>query len=332
MDMKKKRVVVIGGGTGTFTALTALRPHDFDLSAIVAMTDDGGSTGQLRDELGVLPPGDLRQALVALSDSPKVMRDLFTYRFSGKVSGGLSGHNFGNLFLSALEKVTGNFETALNQVHQVLHIQGRVIPVTLDHVQLIAKTKSGRRILGEHSIGDGWFTGKDPLKSIALRPKAHAYSGALSAIKNADYIVIGPGSIFGSLLPNFLVEGITQGLSKTKAKIIFVCNLVNKYGETDDFLVEDHVQLLQQYVGEVFDAVLFNTKIPDVKLLRKYRHEGELIPVPTQKIFSQQGVQFFGYPMIFGGKVQDKIKKEHFIRHNPVLLGKALIHTFALLK
>ena len=269
-----KKVVVIGGGTGNFTVLQGLKKYDLSLSAIVTMADDGGSTGVLRDELGVLPPGDVRQCLVALSDSSELMRSLMNYRFE---SGGLSGHNFGNLLLSALEKVTGSFERAVEEVGKILYIRGQVFPVTTHHVRLKMLLNDATLLQGEKEIylSENLLQG---YKSIYLEPHPHANPDALQEIESADLVVVGPGGLYTSLIPNFLVKDVGETLRKSKAKKVYVSNLMNKRGQTEGFTTSRYVQELSHFIGDdVFDYVLVNSEKPSDQLINLYKKEGDLV-------------------------------------------------------
>ena len=228
--MKNFKIVTIGGGTGSFNILQGLKKLTPDVTAIISMVDDGGSTGVLRDELGVLPPGDVRQALVALSRSTKIMRDLFNYRFS---EGSFEGHSFGNIFLSTLEKVTGNFGDAVKATSKVLNIQGRVLPVTLDNSRLVLQYKNGEEVEGEHLIDEIIF--KDQKPDVFLRPNCEINPDAREAIMEADIVVIAPGTLHGSLIPNLVVDGMSDALAKTNAKIVYIANLVTNYGQTSEY-------------------------------------------------------------------------------------------------
>ena len=271
--MKKKNIVTIGGGTGSFTLLSGLKKYPVNLSAIVSMADDGGSTGVLRDELGVLPPGDVRQCLVALSDSPKVLRELMNYRFEG---GKLKGHNFGNLFLSALEKISGDFQRAVELASQILKVKGEVIPVTSQDTGLFIELKNGKIIRGEHEVNINHTIEKTGIKKYYLKPKAKANPLALKRIKEADIIVIGPGNHYCSVLPNLFVEGISRAILKSKAIVIYNCNLVNKKGHTEKFSLDEYAESINRILGrERIDFVTFNIKRPDRKLVENYRRKGE---------------------------------------------------------
>jgi len=269
-----KKVVVIGGGTGNFVVLRGLKTYPVDLSAIVSMADDGGSTGILRDELGVLPPGDVRQCLVALSDSGRLMRSLMNYRFE---NGCLEGHNFGNIFLSALEKVTGSFERAVEEVGKILNIKGKVIPVTTNQVRLHMVLENGNLLKGEKEI----LLHNKPLtgfQSIFLEPFPTANTQALEEIKNADLIIFGPGGLYTSLIPNLLVEGVAKALRESKAKKVFILNLMNKKHQTPGFKASNYLHEVQRFLGkDVFDHIIINNATPPSELLNKYSDEAQFI-------------------------------------------------------
>mgnify|MGYP000728258420 CR=1 FL=1 len=269
----KAKLVLIGGGTGSFNLLSELKKHPFDITALVNMADSGGSTGVLRDELGVLPPGDVRQCLVALSESPQILRDLFTYRFPNGST--LAGHSFGNLFLSAFEDMSsGDFAGAIQLAEQVLNIKGRVLPITLDNCHLVMQTDAGV-VKGEHHI-DTMRLPRNERPQLALSPRATLHAPAEQAIKNADIIVIAPGDIYTSLGPSLIVDGVKHALAKSRAKKIYVCNLVNKPGHTDGFTVADYAEEIERLAGLSFlDYVLYNTERPERGLLHKYEADQE---------------------------------------------------------
>jgi uncharacterized cofD-like protein len=267
----KKNIVVIGGGTGTFTALTGLKKYHANLTAIVAMTDSGGSTGALRDELGVLPPGDVMRCLVALSTQDKLMRSLMDYRFEG---GALKGHRFGNLLLSALEKTTGSFQSAVERASDILRTNGRVIPSTLDQVHLMAQVGSDI-VKGEEAIQTTKLNGS--LKHLWIEPVARANPKALTAIRDADAIVLGPGGFYSSIVTNLLVRDIPEAIRNSKAKKIFVCNLMTKAEHTDGYSVADYTATLEKYLGGQVDTVIYNNKMPAQDLLKRYAREGDTL-------------------------------------------------------
>ncbi|MBI2677029.1 MAG: YvcK family protein [Candidatus Yanofskybacteria bacterium] len=266
-----KNIVTIGGGTGTFVVLSALKNFDFNLSAIVSMCDDGGSTGKLRDDYGVLPPGDIRRSLVALSSATKSLRRLFDFRFKG---GELDGHSLGNLFLTALEKTEGTFHKAVATASEVLNVKGRVIPVTLNNVRLQAELENGKVISGETNIDIPKHNPELKIAKVFLRPEARANPEALEAIKKADLVVVGPGDLYTSIVPNFLVGNIAKAVRFSKARKIFVCNLMTKNGETNNFSVVDFVSVLERHLGrDVLNYVLVNSKRPGSIRLKRYAEE-----------------------------------------------------------
>jgi uncharacterized cofD-like protein len=275
-----KKIVTIGGGTGSFMLLSGLREYPVEITAIVSMADDGGSTGVLRDELGVLPPGDVRQCLVALSHSSDMLRELMNYRFT---EGGLSGHSFGNLFLSALEKITGDFSEGVYEAAEILNVQGEVVPVTGADTNLQVELVDGSVLSGEHEINTSKLLGSVGIKKAFLKPKAKANPRAIEKILEADLIVIGPGNHYCSIIPNLLVEGISDAIRRSKAKVVYNCNLVNKRGHTDGYRVDDYVSEINKYLGaERVDFVTFNKKRPAEELLVRYRKEdSELVTLES---------------------------------------------------
>lgn len=271
--MKKKNVVTIGGGTGSFTLLSGLKNYPVNISAIVSMADDGGSTGVLRDELGVLPPGDVRQCLVALSDSSDTLRELMSYRFGGK---NLKGHSFGNLFLSALEKISKNFSKGVEEAGKILNVKGEVIPVTEENVSLQMELKNGKVLRGEHEINTNFSIEKSGIKKFYLKPKAASNPKAIEKILGADVIIIGPGNHYCSVLPNLLVSGISGAIMRSKAKVIYNCNLVNKKGHSEKFSLDDYVDSVNEILGEKrIDYATYNIKKPSDRLIAKYRRQCE---------------------------------------------------------
>lgn len=269
-----KKILIIGGGTGNFVVLRGLKKYKVDLTAIVSMADDGGSTGILRDELGVLPPGDVRQCLVALSNSSRLLRSLMNYRFE---NGNLGGHSFGNLLLSALEKVTGSFEKAVEEAGKILFIKGKVIPVTTHQVRLKMVLANRHVLEGEKEI----YLSKDidqGYSNIYLEPYPKVNPRVLDEIKNADLIVLGPGGLHTSLIPNLLVEGVSKALCETQAKKVFVVNLMNRKGQTTSYKVSDYIKELAAVVGQdCFDYILVNNGKPPKQLIERYAQEGDLV-------------------------------------------------------
>lgn len=251
--------------------LSALKKYPVNLSAIVTMADDGGSTGMLRDQYGVLPPGDIRRALVALSEPGETLRNLFNYRFK---EGGLHGHSFGNLFLSALEKVTGNFDSALREASRILNIRGEVVPVTLDDVRLYAELEDGRVLRGETKIDIPTDSYRARIEKVWLEPEARMNPSVKRVLHAADLIVLGPGDLYTSLIPNLLVKGVAQAIAESKAKKVYVANLMTKFGETGGFRAEDFLREIEKYLGEdVLDFAVFNKKKPSAAVLTRYKKE-----------------------------------------------------------
>ncbi len=270
MNKQASKIVVIGGGTGSFTLLSQFKHYTKHLTAVVNMADDGGSTGVLRDELGVLPPGDVRQCLVALSDSEQ-LRDLFTYRFE---EGTFEGHAFGNLFLAALERMTGSFASAVETAADVLRITGSVHPVTLDKARLVMKQSNGVVTEGEFGISQADF-GTHRRPTMMLTPATELNPAARQAIMEADLVVIAPGNVYGSLAPPLVVPGMSETLNATTAKKVFVCNLATQAGQTDDFTVADFAEEIERFGNFKLDYLLYNTSKPAQDLLDKYSKKGE---------------------------------------------------------
>ena len=263
---EEKSIVVIGGGTGSYTVLWGLKGYTSRISAVVTMMDSGGSSGRLRDELGQLPPGDLRQCLVALSPGESTavtLRRLFSYRFSK--GGGLDGHNFGNLFLSALMEITGDANRAVREAGRMLGIRGQVLPVTLTNTTLYARLMDGTLIEGEMNIDVREGNADVPIDLVFLDPPAVANEPVLEAIASADAIVIGPGDLYSSIIPNLLVDGIQEAISASPARKIYVCNLMTKHGESDGFTASRFIREIKGYLGEdahIDCAIVNNSEFP----------------------------------------------------------------------
>ena len=309
----------MGGGTGNHTTLTGLRNEECNLAAVVAMTDSGGSSGRLRDELGQLPPGDIRQCLMALADeSPRgnLMRRLFDYRFSS--GNGLSGHNFGNLLLTALTEVTGNTITAIEEASQLLGIRGRVLPVTLTHSTLVARLENGGELSGESTIDlrrDNLDVGID---YIRLDPKAYVYPPVLEAIEKADAIILGPGDIYTSVLPNLLVEDVAEAINASKAVKVHICNLMTKPGESDGFKASSFVRLLMDYLGTStpLDYLVFNSSPFPKRLLLRYAADRQY-PVELDLEECGQVVrEVVTCPLLASGV---------YLRHDPISLARTIM-------
>lgn len=322
---KIPRIVTIGGGTGSYAALMGLKKYPVKLTAVVAMTDSGGSSGKLRDELGVLPPGDIRLCLVALAASPKLLRDMFNYRFA---EGGLKGHSFGNIFLSTLEKNTGSMKKAISEVGKILRIKGQVAPVTFSKSDLCVELLDGTAIVGETHI--------DVLEKMEkrarivrayLKPEADLNEDAKNAIEQADVLVIGPGDLYTSIIPNLLVKDVVQAIKESKAIIIFVMNLMTKHGQTTSYKASDHLRDLEQYLGKgVIDYILVNERMPRKSTLSLYR-EYEEFPVADDLEETKK------YNIIRKNLIRDVVVKadandalrRSIIRHDPEKLAAEIM-------
>lgn len=328
--MKRKKIVTIGGGTGSFTLLSGLKKYPVDLSAIVSMADDGGSTGVLRDELGVLPPGDVRQCLVALSESSEKMRALMNYRFE---DGGLKGHSFGNLFLSALEKTNESFSRGVEEAMKILNVCGEVIPVTDHDAKLSLTLKNGDILQGENEINHNTELQAIGVSNLHFNNGVKACPKAIKRIGHADAIIIGPGNMYCSLLPNLIIKECARAIKKSKAKVIYICNLTNKRGHTSGWDVDDHVGAIERYIGKGrIDYVLYNVKRPRVDLVRRYREqEGE----QTLVGFHAEKNPKRGYGLVKANIISDTAPSmsesdaiawlRAFIRHDSVKMARALM-------
>jgi uncharacterized cofD-like protein len=280
------KIVAIGGGTGLSTLLRGLKRRTSNLTAVVTVSDDGGSSGRLQKELGVLPPGDVRNCLVALADDEAMVTDLFRYRFTE--GEGLTGHSFGNLFLAAMSGITGNFDRAIKESSRVLNIVGRVLPATLGVVRLCAELDDGTIVEGESKIS----AAHRPIKRVFFDPPAASpLDEVIAAIRDADAIVLGPGSLFTSVAPNFLVSRIAREVADAHAVKVYVCNVMTQPGETDGMTAADHVEALLTNAGEhVCDYVIVNDEPPS-RLLAAYAQEGQVPVVPDLDRISALGVE-----------------------------------------
>jgi len=332
IEARGVRAVVIGGGTGSFALLNGLKHYTQNLTALVNMVDDGGSTGSLRDELGVLPPGDARQCLVALSQSSKV-RELFNYRFT---DGSLKGHAFGNLFLTALEKLTGNFADAIETASEVLRVQGKVVPATLDNVRLKMTWPDAQTVLNGERVIDMEHFAHDPRQAtLSLEPAAQANPIALQAIMEADVVAIAPGDLYTSLGPVLVAQGYRQALRDTKAKVVYVCNLVTKKGQTDGFSAQTHAAEIERFVGEpVIDVLLYNKSNPSPDLLEKYAKKGEYWVEADPKELAKQhyraiGGDFLAPTVTQKNKSGDPLASHRtLIRHNTDKVARTLMKLY----
>ncbi|MCH8986619.1 uridine diphosphate-N-acetylglucosamine-binding protein YvcK [Patescibacteria group bacterium] len=315
---KEKKIVVIGGGTGTYTVLIGLKKYPVDLTAVVSMADDGGSTKTLREEFGVLPPGSVRPALIALSNAPQAIANLFQFRFEDG-DNGLSGHNLGNIFLTALAKQSGSFEKAIEKAEEILNTKGHVIPSTLQDCNLVAKLENGKIVKGEAAIDEPKHDGNLRVEKVWLEPKGKCKANpkALKAIREATLIVIGPGDLFTSILPNLLTTGFVGAVQKSKAKKVYVCNLMTKFGETNGYTALNFVDKLEEYLGKgILDYVLVNTKKPGIARIRKYEKEHAEFVKYNKNDFAEKPYQVI---------TKSLLRKEGFVRHDSAALARVLI-------
>ncbi|MDI6857656.1 MAG: YvcK family protein [Dehalococcoidia bacterium] len=303
------KIVAIGGGTGLSTLLRGLKEYTGNLTAIVTVADDGGSSGRLRRELGILPPGDVRNCIAALADAEPLMTRLFQYRF--RDGSGLEGHSFGNLFIVAMSGVIGNFEEAVRETSRVLAVRGQILPSTLANVTLCAHTEDEEEIHGESNITDS----PSRIREVFLQPgNAEANPEAVRAVLNADLVVVGPGSLFTSVLPNLLVEGVRRAIQVSPALKVYVCNVATQHGETDGFTVGDHYRILERHIGgDLFHYVLANSNVKG--RLPEGAH--------SQPVVSDSA-------LINGVRIvtADVVSEDNRYHHDPKKLADALVHLY----
>lgn len=315
-----KKITVMGGGTGTYTLLKGLKNYSIFPMAIVSMADSGGSSGQLRDEFGILPPGDLRRCLIALSEGETIWRELFEYKFNGEKE----KNNLGNLIMTALTEIKGDIIKAIDEVSNILNITGKVIPVTIDNSQLCAKLENGEIIEGETNIDIPKHNADLKIISLYLKPESFAYKKAIEAIESSDIIVIGPGDLYSSLIPNFLVKDISEALQKTKAKIIYVPNIMTKYGETNNFKTKDFVEEIKKYLGKYPEVILCNNQRPSKDVELQYEKQNSFFVENNLEKDSQ-------YQIIEGELLDESLLSEKnnkilpLIRHDSMKLARAVM-------
>ncbi len=318
-----KNIVTIGGGTGSYTVLSGLKHlENVSLTALVSMADDGGSTGVLRDELGVLPAGDVRQCLVALSEHSDVVRKLMNYRFD---NGGLSGHNFGNIFLAALEKVTGDFAQGVEIASEILKVKGTVVPITRDKAELIISLLDGKVFKGENNIQNANLQGVG-IKNIFYKNKVLLNEHAKDALLRADYIILGPGNYFCSLLPNLIVNGFKQTLAESKVKIILPINLTNKLGHTTNWKVSDYVKNIEKYLEKPVDFIIVNKEKPSGEQIERYElKEGDGVLVEDNFNDNRVIRASLLSRVVFNRAKEDTIPStKGFIRHDSEKLAECI--------
>ena len=316
-ENNETKVVVIGGGTGLSTMLRGLKQYTSHITAIVTVGDDGGGSGKLREDLGMLPPGDIRNCILALADTEPLMEDLLQYRFT---EGSLKGQCFGNLFLAAMAGISENFEDAVQKMSSVLAVKGKVLPVTLDDMKLVAELENGEIIEGESKIPSEVIVRNTRIKKIAIKPiDAKPLEEAIKAINNADVIIMGPGSLYTSIIPNLLVKGIPEAICKSPAKKVYISNVMTQPGETDGFKVSNHLKVLMDYgVAENIDYVIANNGIipPDIK--EKYARENAELVVLDYENISNLNVKVIEADLV-------KITKR-YVKHNAEKLAELIMN------
>lgn len=287
--VKGPKIVVIGGGTGLSTMLRGLKYYTTNITAIVTVADDGGGSGDLREDLGILPPGDIRNCILALADTEPLMEELLQYRFP---DGRLKNQSFGNLFLAAMDGISDNFENAVQKMSSVLAVTGRVMPVTLENMRLKAELENGSIVEGESQIPDEAINQQSPIKKLMIEPAdAKALPDAIDAILEADAIVMGPGSLYTSVIPNLLVKDIRNAIKKSKALKMYVSNIMTQPGETDGFKVSDHIKTLIKHVGKnVIDYVVVNIGTISNELEEKYKEENSQLVKLDKKELDKLGI------------------------------------------
>ena len=316
------KIVAIGGGTGLSTMLKGIKKITNNITAVVTVGDDGGSSGKLREELGVLPPGDIRSCIAALADDEDLVAKLFQFRF--KDCEGLSGHSFGNLFLTAMCAITGDMVRAVKESSKVLSIRGRVLPSTLDDMRLVAEMDDGTIIKGESNIPE---SGKKIKRLFSEPSNCKALEDVIWAIHDADLIILGPGSLYTSVIPNLLINSIAKAVNDAKAKKIYVCNIMTQPGETDGFKVSDHIKALINHAkyDKILDAVLVNNDLPE-ELLAPYKDAGSEPVIVDRDEIGKMGIEVVQKNLIEDKRYEDG--HSSFVRHSPGRLARIIYYWY----
>ncbi|MDO4286567.1 MAG: YvcK family protein [Eubacteriales bacterium] len=313
------RIAVIGGGTGLSTMLRGLKTYTENITAIVSVSDDGGGSGVLREDLGMLPPGDIRNCITALANTEPTMMELMNYRFPEGIN---KGQSFGNLFLAALNGVFGSFEEAVMKMNEVLAVTGKVLPVTDADCNLVADFENGASVVGESKIAVKKKQHNCRIQQVRLEPEhPKALPHAIDAILSADMIILGPGSLYTSIIPNLLVDGIVDALKKSKAPKVYVLNIMTQDGETEGYTAFDHLNALLQHSEQgIVDACIYNTApVPDLIQARYRTEDAEPVEMDMER-FRAAGVEMYGFPLI--------ASDSKFARHDPKLLAQAVVNVF----
>ena len=316
--VKGPKIVVVGGGTGLSTMLRGLKYYTSNITAIVTVADDGGGSGDLREDLGMLPPGDIRNCILALADTEPLMEELLQYRFQ---DGRLKNQSFGNLFLAAMDGVSENFEDAVQKMSSVLAVTGKVLPVTLDDMKLVAELENGSRIVGESQIPEEAIRQKSRIKKLMINPKdAKPLQDAIKAIEEADAIVLGPGSLYTSVIPNLLVKDISESIRKSDAIKIYISNIMTQPGETDGFKASDHIKMLKKYGGRgIVDYVIANRGDIPADIKERYLNDNSQLVELDSKELKSLGVEVIEASLA-------KIEKG-YVKHDSEYLAEVLVDT-----
>lgn len=310
------KIVALGGGTGLSTMLRGLKKYSRNLTAVVTMSDDGGGSGILRQDLGMLPPGDIRNCLLALADIEPTMEKLFTYRFDDGI---LRGQSFGNLFLAAMNGVYGDFEEAVRHANEVLAVVGKVLPVTNQDIRMCAEFEDGKEVFGESKIANAKIQNGGRIKKVSLVPsKVEPASGVLESIAEADMVILGPGSLYTSVIPTLLVNGVSDAVRKSRAKKIFVCNVMTQPGETDGYCAIDHIKALEEHAGmKIVDYCVVNTGRMREDVLNRYAKDRQIPVAYDERDFEAHGIKLI--------KADMHLDNALIARHNPDILAKTII-------
>ncbi|MCQ2978284.1 MAG: YvcK family protein [Clostridia bacterium] len=340
--MVNKKIVIIGGGTGQAVFLYGLKHYTNNITAVVPVTDNGSSSGMLREDLGMLPPGDIRSCILALADCEPTMNDIFKYRFD---RGRLNGQCLGNLFIAAMTEIYGSFEVAISKMSEILSVKGKVLPVSLDNLQLSVELDNGKIVTGESGIKLEVLKQKSPIHRVFVGPNPKAYKEVLEEISKADYIVLGPASLYTSLLADLVIPGVSDAIRKSKAKKIYVANLMTQPGETDGMTILDHINAIEEHVGEgLIDVLVANNFKLDEETINASKVDEEELKTgkelieAIEKYEEQEAKQ-----LLLDDKMREEIKSKNidiietdlvevkagFIRHDSNKLSEIIINRIA---
>lgn len=311
------KIVALGGGTGLSTVIRGLKHYTPNITAVVTMADNGGGSGILRQEMKMLPPGDIRNCILALANTEPILKTLFQYRFN---EGSLEGQSFGNIFLAAMNGISGSFELAVERVCEVLAVTGQVLPVTLDDVNLCASYENDIIIQGETQIVEYCKQNNQPIKSVFLRPTpVKPNKKVIKAIEEADTIILGPGSLYTSIIPNLLVDGIVDAITKRKTDVIYISNIMTQPGETDNMNLQQHIDIIKKYLGSgIINKVVVNNEDIPISIFNRYKDDGsEQVKIEMNY---KEGIDLIQVPLV---KIEEN---ELYIRHDEKKLAEVIIN------